>query len=111
MRILTSVVFALLLVACQTSAAGNRVDGPQAQKLVSSGATLLDVRTPQEYQRGHLDGAKLVPLSTLESRLSELPKDKPVVVYCQSGNRSAQASNILKANGYEVHDLGAMRNW
>jgi rhodanese-related sulfurtransferase len=75
-----------------------------AQKLLSEDGRvfLLDVRTPGEYERGHIPGSKLVPVDTLERRLAELPQDKgtPVVVYCQSGGRSAAACGQLSELGY-----------
>lgn len=61
---------------------------------------LLDVRQPDEYNAGHIEGSVLIPLSTLETRLAEVPKDKPVVVYCRSGRRSSAALNILMRHGF-----------
>jgi len=64
---------------------------------------LVDVRTPQEYQDGHIEGSTLIPLDTLQSQASEKLKDKsqPLYVYCHSGNRSGQAVSILKNLGYK----------
>lgn len=88
------------------------VSGTEAQRLVKQGALLLDVRTPGEFASGHVSGAKNIPVQELGSRLKELPpKGQTIVVYCQSGGRSASASSVLRQAGYEVHDLGAMRNW
>lgn len=84
----------------------------EARKLVASGATLLDVRTPEEFRGGHLDGAINIPVQDLPARLAEVPKGKPVVVYCAAGGRSARAAMMLKQAGHRhVHDLGAMHNW
>lgn len=69
---------------------------------------LLDVRTPEEYNEGNIEGSVLIPVTELESRLSEIEeyKDKTVLVYCRSGNRSVTASNILIDNGFtNVHNL------
>lgn len=65
--------------------------------------TLLDVREPEEYAAGHVEGALLMPLArTVEMALAaELPKDEPVYVFCRSGNRSLQAAQALVAAGYE----------
>jgi len=72
------------------------------------GPLLLDVRTPNEYYSGHLKGALLIPLQQLEGRLSEIDKyrDKKVLVYCRSGNRSTVAAQILIRNGFsEIANL------
>ncbi|MEY3091112.1 MAG: hypothetical protein RL113_1428 [Pseudomonadota bacterium] len=64
--------------------------------------TLLDVRTIPEYKEGHLRNATLIPLDALEDNLGMLAQDKnkKIVVYCHSGNRSIAASRILKAHGF-----------
>jgi len=61
---------------------------------------LLDVRTAEEYAKGHIKGALLIPVQELEQRISEVPKDRQVYVYCRSGVRSSRASNILVNAGY-----------
>jgi rhodanese-related sulfurtransferase len=87
------------------------VDGAKARELVKAGALLLDVRTPQEFSREHIDGAVNIPLSELDRNMSSLKKDQPIVVYCQSGNRSSQARGYLASAGFTVYDLGALYNW
>lgn len=88
-----------------------RVDGTQARALVAQGATLLDVRTEGEWGARHLDGAVLIPVQELGGRLAEVPRDKPVVVYCASGARSSQAVAMLREAGYDARDLGGMSRW
>jgi hydroxyacylglutathione hydrolase len=61
---------------------------------------LLDVRTPPEWDQGHLQGARYLFLGELPQKLKELPRDKPVVVYCASGYRSSLAASILRAGGF-----------
>lgn len=61
--------------------------------------TVLDVRQGWEYEEFHLPGAKLLPLGELEDRAGEVPKDKPVLVYCHSGRRSAAAASLLAGMG------------
>lgn len=84
-----------------------------AHRLVAEGALLLDVRTPEEFDEAHIDGAVNIPLSEIERRIAELgSKSRPVVLYCRSGNRSGQAARILARAGFEqIHDLGAMSSW
>jgi len=69
--------------------------------------TLLDVREPFEWQIAHLEGATLIPLRTLPSRIAELPADQPIVVYCHTGNRSAYATEFLRQAGF--HDVANLR--
>lgn len=62
----------------------------------------LDVRTPEEYRTGHVEGAVLLPYDQMEQRWQELAewRDRPVVVYCRSGRRSGIAIDVLRANGF-----------
>jgi len=83
---------------------GPKVDYAQ---LVKNGAVIIDVRTKAEYQQGHIKGSTNVPLNNLSNHYSKLDKNKPIITCCASGMRSAQAKNILKANGYaEVYNGG-----
>lgn len=73
---------------------------------------LLDVRTPGEFNGGHIPGAMNISVETLAGRLSDVPQGQPIVVYCRSGNRSATASQILADAGYsEIYDLGGIITW
>ena len=77
-----------------------------------SAPVIIDVRTPQEFATGSIEGAVNLPLKGLpDSLLSEgIELDEEVVVYCRSGRRSAQAKTLLKAAGFElVFDGGPMR--
>lgn len=74
--------------------------------------TLVDVRTAEEFNAGYIPGAINISLQELQQKLNRIPTDKPVIVYCRSGNRSAFAANILKQAGYtEVYDLGGIIEW
>lgn len=103
----------LVAVGCGPSAAAKSDNATEAQRLVTAGATLLDVRTPAEFSRGHIKGAVNIPVQVLKSRLAELgAKDKQVVVYCHSGRRSAVAKKLMESKGFaKVHDLGGMSSW
>ena len=74
---------------------------------------ILDVRTEEEYNDGHIGKAILIPVSELESRLDELGKDTETLVYCRSGVRSATASQILTDNGFSnvYNMLGGIVAW
>ena len=67
--------------------------------------TLLDVRTTSEAKRGMIDGAVNIPLDTLRDELENIPKEKPVYVYCHSGQRSYLACRILSGHGYDCYNL------
>ena len=74
---------------------------------------LLDVRTPQEYQQARLADSHLIPIHQVMQRLGELPTDRPILVYCAVGSRSAQVFNFLARRGYpEVYNLdGGIYAW
>ncbi|WP_240550143.1 rhodanese-like domain-containing protein [Candidatus Roseilinea sp. NK_OTU-006] len=85
----------------------------KAAALRDAGAFMLDVREPFEYAEYHMPGAVLIPLGELTGRLNEVPKDRPVVVVCRSGNRSQVGRNILKQAGFTAVTSmdGGMRAW
>ena len=77
------------------------IDWQKAFEMNKAGAVLLDVRTPAEVAKGMASEAAVnVPLQELPQRLSEVPKDKDLLVYCRSGKRSMAASKFLVENGY-----------
>ena len=77
------------------------VDVTEAQRrLTSREALLIDVREPDEWAAGHVAGARHIPLADLPTRLSEIPRDQPVLLFCRSGNRSSKATAFLRGQGY-----------
>lgn len=74
---------------------------------------VVDVRTPAEFGGGHLAGAKSIPLNQLGARLGEIDKDKPVVLVCASGARSAAGLKMLRQAGYSLskHLEGGLSRW
>lgn len=90
----------------------NGIKGPEARRLAGRGAIVLDVRTPEEFATGHIAGALNIPIDDLRERLTELTsKDRPVIVYCQSGSRSIRAAKTLEKAGIPVRVLGPMAAW
>lgn len=80
--------------------------------LRQGGAVLLDVRSVAEYAAASAPGTVNIPLPELGARLAEIPSDKPVVVGCASGTRSAMARMLLKKHGHaEVYNIGTWRNF
>jgi rhodanese-related sulfurtransferase len=73
---------------------------------------ILDVRQPDEFQSGHIAGAKLIPLGDLQKRMSELPKDTEILCVCRSGARSSSAVSQLTRAGFNAINLrGGMIGW
>lgn len=100
----------------QTAAAASLPDSvsvAEAVELRDSGAFMLDVRTPEEWAEYHMPGSTLIPLFELERRVAEVPRDRPVVVVCRSGNRSQEGRDILKAAGFTsvASMAGGLSEW
>lgn len=108
---------ALILPLLSRSTAGVTVlSVTEAVMLMSrKSALVLDVRKPDEFAQGHLQGARNIPLSQLEARLKELEKyrEKPVMVVCERGGRATKAAKLLKAQQFTaLHVLkGGMQAW
>lgn len=85
------------------------------EKIINEGAIVVDVRTEDEYNEKHIDGAILLDLDTInEDTVADVigSKDTIIIVYCRSGNRSSQALTKLEDLGYtKVYDLGSIDNW
>lgn len=77
-----------------------QVTAQEAEALREQGAFVLDVRQASEWVDGHVPGATLIPLDQLPARVGEVPRDRPVVVICRTGNRSAAGRDILLAAGF-----------
>lgn len=88
------------------------VNVAQARALIVQGSRLIDVRSDKEWRAGHAAEAQHIELSSLESRLAELPEGTPVVTICHTGIRSAQAARTLAKHGYAVASVrGGMIAW
>lgn len=76
-------------------------------------AFLLDVRTPGEFAEGHIEGAVNIPSYQLKNRMAELPKNKPIIVYCAMGYRAADVARVLtEADGFQVKTyVEGMSEW
>jgi phage shock protein E len=83
---------------------------PQADyaALVKSGALIIDVRTPGEFNSGHIKGSINIPLDDIRNKTEELKKkNKVIITCCRSGNRSGMAKSMLESAGIECHNGGA----
>jgi rhodanese-related sulfurtransferase len=85
----------------------------EAYNMYQNGAFVLDVRTQEEWNEYHAPNTTLIPLEQLDSRLSEVPRDRQIVVVCRSGNRSQQGRDILLNAGFEqvTSMTGGLNEW
>lgn len=107
-RFLAPLVLGSALVVAGCSGSSASLDSEQVASSV-----IIDVRTPEEFAAGHLDGAVNYDVSdgTLETSLSSLDPQADYIIYCRSGNRSAVAVDILESAGFtSLIDLGSMEN-
>lgn len=119
MKLLNSLAVVLLLTsaACTQAQQGTVLSVADFEKQIASQSekVVLDVRTPSEYNGGHLTQAKLMNVndSNFKQQLSTLQKDKPVYVYCAAGVRSNKAAKIMRQEGFtQVFELcGGIQAW
>lgn len=120
-RCLAGFVLAMMLIlpGCGEKAASGsyqQINQETAKEMMDNQeVVILDVREQSEYDQGHIPGAVLFPLGTIEeeSAAQIIPEqDQVVLVYCRSGNRSKQAAEILAGLGYtEVYEFGGINTW
>lgn len=85
----------------------------RVEAAVVAESTIIDVRTPEEYAAGHLDGATLIDIkdASFDEKIAELDPNASYIIYCRSGNRSAQAVERMKDAGFtNLTDLGSLEN-
>ena len=112
-KIILAVLAILVVAVLYMKLTSIRVSSSDARVLVENGALLVDVRSEGEYADGGIEGSINIPIQELASRMDELgDKNHEIVVYCQSGGRSAMAKRLLESNGFsKVHDLGSIDRW
>jgi len=88
------------------------VAAADAAEEIASGALVVDVREPVEWDAGHIPGSVLIPLGELGARVGELPRDRRMVIVCRTGSRSGYAADALHGAGYDVANLrGGLFAW
>lgn len=97
----------------QASSYPREVSVEEASVKREAGAFILDVREQEEWDEAHIPDATLIPLGELASRVNELPRDQEIVIVCRSGNRSAQARDLLLNDGFtQVTSMaGGFNEW
>ena len=104
----------LTLAACSSSSNVTKISAKEAKEMMDTqDVIVVDVRTQAEYDESHIENAILITNETIDGEPSELPdKDVTILVYCRSGNRSAEASAKLADLGYtNVYDFGGIIDW
>ena len=106
---------ALVVVSTFTFGACSSSDASSSQvdAAVIAESIIIDVRTPEEYVAGHLDGATLIDIkdASFDAKMAELDPNASYIIYCRSGNRSAQAVERMKEAGFtNLTDLGSLEN-
>ncbi len=96
-----------------SAALPSEISVAQAHDKYNQDTFFLDVREPEEWNEYHIEGATLIPLGELASRVDDLPRDKEIVVVCRSGNRSQAGRDILKDAGFtQVTSMaGGVSQW
>jgi phage shock protein E len=88
------------------------VSPAEAVELIEAGAELIDVRRPYEFEGGRIAGARNIEMNELAQRAEELPRDRPVLLYCRGGNRSGMAAEALRQAGFDAHHItGGLEAW
>lgn len=108
MKYIIVILLLILLTAC------SKVDDETlraAHKAYDNGALIVDVRTPKEFKAKHIKGAINLPVQELHNTYVRLPKDKEIILYCRSGNRSSTAKKLLIREGFTVYDVATQGDW
>lgn len=110
-------ILSLLMIAlfgCQAVPTYEDVSTDKAKQMIDEGkVVVLDVRTKEEYDAGHIPGAQLLPVQVLHEHIDELNENEHYLIVCRSGNRSVQASELLLENGFQhIYNLElGMNDW
>ena len=84
----------------------------RAAELIAGRAQVVDVRTPEEYAAGHIEGAVHMPLERLDAEADQLDRDRPIVFYCRAGTRSGMAAEAFANSGWDAHNVaGGLLAW
>jgi rhodanese-related sulfurtransferase len=109
-----ALIIALIVLLGQPAGAPAEISVDKAYEIYQQGsAFFVDVREQSEWDEYHAPNTTLIPLGELESRLTEVPKDRQIVVVCRSGNRSQQGRDVLKQAGFtDVSSMaGGLKTW
>lgn len=111
--ILSAGAFIIIIIAGSTTHKSyETISSEKAFKMMNDDVIILDVREKEEYNNGHIKNALNIPLDNIISEEIDIDKNKTILVYCQSGNRSKTASSKLASLGYEnIYNFGGINDW
>ena len=115
-KVITILASVLLLAGCSSSSSAVNLSVSEfSNKVIEAGIITLDVRTPGEFNEGHIDGALLIDFQSgnFENEIASLDKSKTYAVYCRSGNRSGEAVKVMSDAGFtNLYNLdGGVIDW
>ena len=88
------------------------IPAERAAALIGDGAQAIDVRRPQEWNAGRIAGAQQIEMNELSDAAEKIQRDRPVVFYCRSGNRSALAAEAFREAGFDAYSIdGGLQAW
>ncbi|KIE44068.1 rhodanese-like domain-containing protein [Geobacter anodireducens] len=107
-KFIIAVLMVASLAATALAASYRNIGSAEAKALLDTkrNVFLLDVRTPDEYRQARLSGSVLIPINEVERRIAQIPKGRPVLIYCAVGSRSGLVAGYLTQRGYgEVYNM------
>jgi phage shock protein E len=113
MRMKWLIISMVILVGSVGLLRAETLSREEVQALRAKGAVVIDVRTPEEYKAGHLEGVINAPLAEISQKIGKLSPDKsrPILLHCRSGARSEKARDLLVKSGYkDVRNLGGLED-
>jgi rhodanese-related sulfurtransferase len=115
-KVIVLIASVLLLAGCSSSTSTNDLSVSEfSNKVAETGVITLDVRTPSEFNEGHIEGALLVDFQSgnFENEIASLDKSKTYAIYCRSGSRSGQAVKVMSEAGFtNIYNLnGGVIDW
>lgn len=110
--VIGAAVVGFLLLRPDNSSTSGQPTSTQSARTLPTDVKIYDVRTPEEYNTAHVPNAVLFPVTDMSNgKYPDIAKDTPIAVYCRSGNRSKQATDMLKQAGYtNITDLGGLND-
>jgi rhodanese-related sulfurtransferase len=96
----------------EETATDTEISAERVAELTESGALLVDVRRPYEWEAGRIPGATHIEMNELTANAESVPRDQPVVFYCRTGNRSGMAAAAFREGGWDAYNLaGGVTAW